>query len=232
MNQIDSRDYYLSRELEIMDQFHNHAKAWKPFLTASYGDKTTHMLLLAAKEQMEAIIPVIPYIGGDGNPMTRHLVRSTTSLALYKAIKERGGTPKEAGKVIHDAVVTSVSKLPLSSFYLTQEFITRKKAEAEKSHTRIYKGDWVWEFVEGDGVEFDYGCDFLECGTQKLYHAHGADEFLPFYCYLDFATHRTTGWGFSRTMTLAEGHSKCDFRWKKNGTTRKGWPPHFVKHKP
>ena len=178
MNQIDSRDYYLSRELEIMDQFHNHAKAWKPFLTASYGDKTTHMLLLAAKEQMEAIIPVIPYIGGDGNPMTRHLVRSTTSLALYKAIKERGGTPKEAGKVIHDAVVTSVSKLPLSSFTSPRSSSQGKKAERKNRYADL-QGDWVWEFVEGDGVEFDYGCDFLECGTQKLYHAHGADEFLP-----------------------------------------------------
>lgn len=61
-------------------------------------------------------------------------------------------------------------------------------------------------------------------GTQKLYHAHGADEFLAFYCYLDFVTHRTIGWSFARTMTLAEGHEQCDFRWKKGGENAKGGP--------
>lgn len=34
-------------------------------------------------------------------------------------------------------------------------------------------------------------CD-LECDTQKLYLAHGAQEFLPCYCYLDFVTHRVS----------------------------------------
>ena len=77
-------------------------------------------------------------------------------------------------------------------------------------------------------MEFDYGYDFLECSTQKFYHAQDADEFLPFYCYLDFVTHRTNGWGFASSITLAEGYEQCDFRWKKGGETRKGWPPPFL----
>jgi hypothetical protein len=82
---------------------------------------------------------------------------------------------------------------------------------ALKSQERRYPDDWVWEYVEGDVVQFDYGRDFLECASQKLYHAHGADEFLPYYCYLEFVTQRTLGWGFMRTQTLAEGYQRCDF---------------------
>ena len=144
-------------------------------------------------------------------------------------MKALGKTAEEVGKVVYDAVVEVVSQLPPRPFKeLSAECIAKEKERARKSQERYYPEDWVWEFVEGAGMEFDYGYDFLECGTQKFYHAQDADEFLPFYCYLDLVTHRTTGWGFARSMTLAEGYEKCDFRWKKGGETRKGWPPPFL----
>ncbi|MGD9092955.1 MAG: L-2-amino-thiazoline-4-carboxylic acid hydrolase [Anaerolineales bacterium] len=230
MNEQEGKEYYLSRKPEILRQFDIHARGWRPFLITSYGDEFTEAVLKEAREQYDALIPDIPYIGGDENPMTRHLVRSTTSLVLYQVMKARGKTAEEVGKVVHDAVVEFVSQLPPRlAKDLSAEYIVQEKQKARKSQERRYPDDWVWEFVEGDTVGFDYGYDFLECGTQKLYHAYGADEFLPFYCYLDFVTHRTIGWGFARTMTLAEGHEKCDFRWKKGGETRKGWPPPFLK---
>jgi len=229
MNEREGKEYYLSRKSEILTQFDTHAKAWRPFLVACYGDEFAGAVLRDAREQYEALIPEIPYIGGDENPMTRHLVRSTTSLVLYKAMKALGKTAEEVGKVVYAAVVEVVSQLPPRTFKeLSAEYIAKGKEQARKSQDRHYPEDWVWEFVEGDGMEFDYGYDFLECGTQKFYHAQDADEFLPFYCYLDFVTHRTTGWGFARSMTLAEGYEKCDFRWKKGGETRRGWPPPFL----
>ena len=230
MCELKGREYYLSRKSEILAQFNAHAEAWRPFLASRYGDEFADAVLREAREQYEALIPEIPYIGGDENPMTRHLVRSTTSLVLYKVMKARGKTAEEVGEIVYDAVEASVSQLPPRPCKeLTAEYIAERKERARISQERRYPGGWVWKFVEGDGVEFDYGCDFLECGTQKLHHAYGADEFLPFYCYLDFVTHRTIGWGFARSMTLAEGYEKCDFRYKKGGETKKGWPPPFLK---
>jgi len=230
MSEQDNREYYLSRKPEIVAIFDTHATACSPFLTTRYGDKFADTVLREAREHLEVLIPEISYIGGDENPMTRHLIRSTTSLVLYKVMKSQGKTAEEVGKVIYDAVVASVSQLPpRPSTILSPDYIAAEKEQARKSQERVYSEDWVWEFVEGNGGEFDYGYDFLECGTQKLYHVHDADEFLPFYCYLDFATHRTIGWGFARTMTLAEGHRKCDFRWRKGGETKRGWPPPFLK---
>jgi len=226
MDEPEGREYYLSRKSEILAIFDAHARAWRPFLISLYGDEFADAVLTEAREQHEALIPGLPYIGGDENPMTRHLVRSTTSLALYKAMKTRGKTARETGKVIYDAVVESVSQP--EGRELSAEYIAKEKQQAQKSQERHYPGDWVWEFVVGDGVEFDYGVDFLVCGTQKLYHTHDADEFLPFYCYLDFVTARTPGRGFVRTMTLAEGYEKCDFRYKKGGETKRAWPPPFL----
>jgi len=198
---------------EILALFDDHARAWEPFLVARYGVDLAHAIL---REEHERLIPQIPYIGGDENPMTRHLVRSTTSLALYKAMSARGKTPEEAGKILHEAVRERVSHLPISPAQApSAEEIRTKREEARRSQERRYAGDWVWELVEGDGVEFDYGYDFLECGTQKLYHAQGVAEFLPFYCALDFLTTRASGWELARTGTLAEGYERCDFRLKR-----------------
>jgi hypothetical protein len=227
----DSKQYYLARKPEILTQFNTHAEAWRPFLANHYGEEFANAVLRETRQQYETLIPDIPYIGGDENPMTRHLVRSTTSLVLYKVMKTWGKTAEEVGKIVYDAVVASVNQMPaVPGQELNAAFIAEEKKQARKSQERRYSGDWAWEFVEGDGMEFDYGYDFLECGTQKLYHVHDADEFLPFYCYLDFATYRTSGWGFTRTKTLAEGYERCDFRYKRGGKTVKEWPPSFLKH--
>ncbi|KYK36506.1 MAG: hypothetical protein HXS48_04745 [Theionarchaea archaeon] len=101
-NHVDKK-YYTSRKAEILALFDDHAQAWKPFLVSTYGDSFAALILGEAREYHEALIPEIPYIGGDKNPMTRHLVRSTTSLALYKAMEARGIPAKEPGKIIYDA---------------------------------------------------------------------------------------------------------------------------------
>jgi hypothetical protein len=212
-----------------MMQFYIHAFAWKPFLVQKYGDGFTYEILKEVRQHYEVMAPTIPYIGGNENPMTRILINSAANLILYKVLKVRGKTAEEVGKIIYDATEDSVSHLPqIPGKELTQEFRAKEIELARKSQERRYPDDWVWEFVEGDGVEFDYGRDYLECANQKLYHTHGADEFLPYICYTDFVTERTIGWGFSRTQTLAEGCKRCDFRWKKGGVTQKGWPPPFL----
>ena len=127
-------------------------------------------------------------------------------------------------------VEESVRRLPpLPVQELTPEFKARQIELARKSQERLYPDDWVFKYVEGDGVEFEYGNDFVECGAQKLYHTHEADEFLPYFCYLDFAIDRTPGWSFTRTETLAEGYPRCNARTKRGGVTQKGWPPPFLR---
>ena len=230
---MESTDYYTSRQADIVAVFETHAQAWHPFLTSRYGHSLTESTLRDARARHQALIPQLPYIGGNENLMTRHLIRSTTGLALYQAMRARGKTAQETGKIIYDAVVESVSHLPPNPPPdLSSEYIVSKREEARASQEHRYPGDWVWKFIEGDGVTFGYGYDFFECGTQKLYRAHGAGEFLPFYCFLDFVTYRTTGWSFARTMTLSEGHPKCDFRFREGGHTRKDWPPPFLDERP
>lgn len=220
------RKYYGSRAAEILALFDEHARAWRPFLVDRYGRELSDILLREARAKAEGLIPEIPYIGGDGNPMTRHLVNSTTSLALYKAMTARGKTARETGGVIYDAVVGVIQGLPFSPAEPPPaDFIQEKKAQAQESQERRYPRDWVWDFVEGDAA-FDYGYDFYECGVRKYYRAQGAEEFLPYFCLLDFVTIRRFGQVLVRTTTLATGGEKCDFRFR-SASADDEWPPPF-----
>lgn len=224
------RACYESRRRDILAMFDEHARSWIPFLTERFGSAFAEDVTADARRIEASLIPEIPYIGGDENPMTRHMIRCTTTLALWEAMRARGKTAAQTGEILYRAVAASVKRLPQQPMSDEEgtAHMERQRREARKSQERRWPGDWVWEFVEGDGATFDYGYDFTECGTQKWFHARGADEILPFYCYLDFVTYRTPGWGFARTMTLAEGHPKCDFRFKRGGATEHTWPPPFL----
>jgi hypothetical protein len=82
----------------------------------------------------------------------------------------------------------------------------------------------VFEHVEGDAETFDWGRDYIECGIVKFLHSQGADELTPCLCLTDYALFGALGIELKRTMTLAEGDKKCDFRFKK-GDSASGWPP-------
>jgi len=207
MTALFNAEYYLSRKAEIMERDYGpRAEGWKRFLLQAYGQEFAEAVLKEARQQFEQFIPHIPYIGGDENALYTHqIIRAAEYLTFYKVMTSRGKTAQEVGKIIYGALEEFVRHLPeIPGSELTPEFREQRIALAKKSQERRYPDDWVWEYIEGDGVGFDYGTDYIECGAQKLYHAYDADEFLPFYCYLDFATHRTEGWGFMRTETLSE----------------------------
>ena len=104
----------------------------------------------------------------------------------------------------------------------------RRRRRAEWSQERRYSAGYVYHFVAGDGQAFDYGYDFAECAAQKFYQAQEAEEFLPFFCFLDYAYSRVYGLGLTRTTTLSEGGTRCDHRFKAGRQTEAGWPPPFL----
>jgi hypothetical protein len=98
-------------------------------------------------------------------------------------------------------------------------YLSRLRKRAIESHQRKYPGGYVFNFVEGDGQTFDYSVDYLECASCKFLAKQGAPELTPYLCPVDILYSKALGWGLMRTMTLAEGAERCDFRFKKGGRT-------------
>jgi hypothetical protein len=231
-DQVDT-EYYISRESEWLESFARDTQRWKPIIFQQFGDDFAEAILKEARDEFEALIPEIPYIGGGENHLTGSLIKSARCLALYKAMKARGKTAEETGKILYDAIMSRVGEpipeIPPHQKLTPEQLTERREKRAERTQLRQYPDDWVYEFVAGDGEEFDYGYNFTECATLKFYHAQGADEFLPFYCFLDFPESGAYGLGLSRTMTLAEGHPVCDHRFKKGRKSEQEWPPPFLR---
>ena len=81
-------------------------------------------------------------------------------------------------------------------------------------------GEFEIEYVIGDGDEFDYGVDYVECGNYNFVLKHGGEEFAPYVCMSDIALSEAMGWSLSRTQTLADGCPNCDFRFKAGAVTQ------------
>jgi hypothetical protein len=106
----------------------------------------------------------------------------------------------------------------------SRAYVEDARRRAAESQQRPYPDGWVAVFVEGDGKTFDYGVDYLECGICKFLASQGAPELAPYLCVADIHYSEAFGWGLQRTQTLAEGHGRCDFRFKKGGKTKVAVP--------
>ena len=230
--QVDEKYYYINQKSELLERFDEDGERWRHILCARYGSGFAEAVLKESREEFETLIPQIPYIGGDES-WAGSLVESVRCLAFYKAMKKRGKAAEEAGKLLYDAIMLSMNESQASvspnDSLTPEQRMERRKRRAEMSQKHWSAEGYVWMFVAGDGNEFDYGYDFVECAAQKFYHAQGTDEFLPFYCFLDYAYSKISGLGLARTMTLAEGHDKCDHHFKNGRRTELEWPPPFLK---
>ena len=228
-----NQDYYMTRKPELLRKFDEESGYWHPVVVSRYGKEPADTIMREARQEFEDLIPQIPYIGGDDNRRTETLIESVRYLAFYKAMKKHGKTAAETGKIFYDALITQIDKTqqktPPIEWQNQDKYFKKRRKGAEESQERRYPGDYVYEFVLGDGKEFDYGYDYTECASIKFYHAQDADEFMPFYCYLDYPKCGVRGLGLSRTMTLAEGHEKCNHRFRPGRETRLAWPPPFLK---
>jgi hypothetical protein len=96
---------------------------------------------------------------------------------------------------------------------------------AKETQSGRYPGDFVSRFVEGDGENFDFGIDFTECAIYRFFEPRGGRKYVPIFCLGDYASYRAFNVGFRRTQAIINGSSWCDFRFKKDWVTPRGWPP-------
>jgi len=225
------KDYYEERLPELMKEYAAHEEQLARVLASHLDPSRIGDLLRGVRDAVEALIPELPYIGGDANPTTQFLVASAYSLPLFVSLEREGMCMREMAEISYRVNESVLQLTPpekrrqLGEFYFTAQMTDLLKKASETSRSRIFPEDWVYEFLEGDGRNFDYGYDVTECGIMKFYKRHKAERFVSILCLMDYASYGSLGVGFRRTRRLAIGDPLCDFRFKKESTTRRGWPP-------
>jgi len=155
-----------------------------------------------------------------------NLVGSAQFLALYKVLQRKGIGKDESGIVslkifpkIIRAWYEALEDMPRSDNGTNTareevSFGEKMRRWALTSQKRLYPGDWVYEFLERNGKDFDSGTDMLECGILKFYKEHDMADLVPYQCAWDIPMSEVGKQGLHRTKTLADGGDKCDFRFK------------------
>jgi hypothetical protein len=187
---------------------------------------------MEAHSEYEALIPQIPYIG-DRSPLLVFLLPTSRYLAVYRVLRSHGRTVGDAGQVVNEMGKAELRAIPrpiravIRYLWFSPWFTSRLKRRAAESQKRAHPGDYVFTFVQGNGKDFDFGIDYEECASCKFLDAQNAGELAPYVCAVDKVASETLGWGLSRTMTLADGGGRCDFRFKRRGKTDVAVPQSF-----
>ena len=228
----EEKNYYILRKEKLMKEFTRFAKFERDFLITQFDESKVDTWIAQARQEYEAFIPHLPYVGGDDNRLTKILIITSTFVPLLKILRDEGVSTRQNGQMVVESVkayyqkMSALLKWVMRQSYFKDSTKQRKRDAASRSQLRWYPGDWVYDFVDGDGHTFDYGINYTECGIQKLWSAHGLEEFVPYVCLCDFVTWRAIGVEATRTQTLANGAPLCDFRFIRKGSQGPvGWPP-------
>ncbi len=193
-------------------------------------DEAIEQLALQSRVEYERLIPQLPYVGGEKSPFTPLMIQSSQTIAFYHACRKIGLEKEQIGELIYEiaeAQMKTISRFKkwfARRLVFSQSYGNRWRKAMAESQNREFTKNWVGEFVEGNGKDFEFGFDFIECGFLKLAREYECEEIAPYGCLCDFVKMRALGIGFRRTQTLAMGHPRCDFRILKNYETPRGWP--------
>lgn len=228
-----ARQYYTGRENELMEDFDMIAGWVKEYLAARYEASKVDTWLSQSRLQYNQLIPELPYIGGDKNALNRILLLTSAYIPIVKVLKNEGISTRENGQMI----VMTASKgyeenIPwFVKWYIRWNYFSVRGKKAKKkaallSQKKRYPEDWVFDYVEGDGLTFVYGITYSECALRKFWTSQNLKEYVPYLCICDYGIWKAIGVEVKRTKTLGNGATECDFRYIKKGSgVPPAWPP-------
>ncbi len=217
--------YYSSRKEKLLKDFDRNCSVMIDLMTERYGKTFTSTLLKETREEYKKLIPEIPFIKGvRARVLNTFLIVTAQELAVYKAMQNHGKLPPEAWELCHQAIRLRIETVPnwkrwLWKRFMFSNFVKKVIERRESTHETGLFGDFEMKYLVGKGDDFNIGVNYHGCGNYNFAMKHGGAAFAPYICMSDIALSDALGWGLTRTQTLADGCSYCDFRFKKGATT-------------
>ncbi len=214
----------------LLDDFDSLLRIARKVNVKFFDDETIEQLALQSRDEYARLIPQLPYVGGEKSPFTPLMIQAGQTIAFYHACKNIGLEKEQIGELIYEIAEAQMQTISRFKKWFARRLVfsnsyrDRWRKAMEESQNREFTKNWVGEFVEGNGKDFEFGFNFIDCGFLKLAREYGCEEIAPYGCLCDFVRMRALGIGFRRTQTLAMGHARCDFRFLKDYETPTGWP--------
>lgn len=214
--------YYVHHSTRLLLQISIFNRPLHAILQKEFSRSVALHVKQAIKREFISLLPLIPYIGGSSNPLTKNLIGAAWMLAVYRVMKPMGKSPGEVGKIVYEAITKLFSIVPkgllrrLAAWRYNERYIYKLKYLSKRSYLKEYLGDFIFDVIDSDGKSFDLGVDYRECGILKFLMSQNAAELAPYVCELDYAMSSSYGLKLERKKTLANGDDICDFRFKRS----------------
>ncbi len=218
--------YYSAQKESLLEEFDHTVSLTEDWVITHFGKEFSDRFKTEAHQEFEKLIPEIPYIQRfRGRPFNAFLLITAQELAVYKVMKQHGKSVAEAWELCHEAIRLRTDEIPKWKKWLMKKFMFSSLARMilkrrARKQERAHLGDFEVEYLVGDGNDFDFGVNYLQCGNINFVKSHGGEEFAPYICMSDIALSDALGWGLIRTQTLADGCAHCDFRFKEGEPTQ------------
>ena len=217
---VTGENYYAAHEARLLKDLRQKLPFFRRALSTRFSQDEVERIIQQTQDEFRALLPRLPYIGGKQNPLTTNLVACSWFLALYRVLQPRGLSDDEIGDLVYRVAEEWVKSSPrwigrLQGLLVKTPLLRIVFGRiSRQSQQQKYPGDFVVQFVPGDGRNFDFGLDFTGCAIHKFFQAEQAGHFAKYMCRIDYLTTSFKGIELTRTGTIANGADKCDFRYR------------------
>ena len=148
----------------LLRDFDKTAELAKRFLVERYGENGADALYRDARANYQAILPQVSWVKGVRGPAMNAFLRVTAQeIAVYQAVKARGGTAPEAWEICHEANRLRMQAFPKWKRWLLERFmfsglVRRIAKRREQKNERVRAGDFEIRYLISKGQ--DDGNDF------------------------------------------------------------------------
>lgn len=185
-------------------------------------------IITCVDDHLKIIGADVSFAKNSKNPIDKRLGFCACFLALIKTLDEQGENFETIRSVCLEVVTEYVqpkNKIQAILKRLPPKLIGTRfsKILLKAFHKRVSRNSNPAGFIaniitdEQETFGFGYGIDILECGICKLFKKHNYYKYASILCEVDELTSGLAGLKLIRTGTIANGATKCDFRFKRKG---------------
>jgi hypothetical protein len=182
-------------------------------------------IIAEIEARYRANYPDIAFARNSSNPVDRRLDFCAYFLATIQTLEARGAVFDEIREVclaVTEAYVRPANawqrwlkRLParlMGTIWMRPVVRIMAAKAGKQSHADGFLARIVTDPAETYGL--GYGIDILACGIVNFFRKHGAAHYVPILCEVDRLTSSLAGLELVRQGTIANGATKCDFRFK------------------
>jgi hypothetical protein len=190
-----------------------------PRLTRLAGRLVNDAPVVVAEASLlfDAMLPEMAYVDKPQHPLAAALFICSTNLSLYLALKNRGIAVHDFGSAMVNGLIQAPIHVPEEGDDTLKERLAQFAILAEASQINSAPGEDVFEAIDTDNADFDWGYNVTSCAICNAAAKYDAMDLVPYMCAVDDVMSDKGNQGLQRSGSIALGATHCDFRYKRGG---------------